>query len=127
MKKGLDERIEKVVLRWFSHLERMESDRIVKRVYVEERAGSHSLGRPWKRWINTVKNHLGKKWFRIGVNGQGLRRGMHGMEPVGLIPDLDELPQQWVEVHLWPSQQLKGYKGENLFFFSFLSFVSLLL
>ena len=33
-----------------------------------------------------------------------------------------------VEVRMWPSLQLKGHKGENfLFFFSFLSFVSLLL
>ena len=30
-----------------------------------------------------------------------------------------------VEVRLWPSLQLKRHKGENLLFFSFLSFVSL--
>ena len=31
--KGLNERIDKSLLRWFSHVKRMESDRIVKRVY----------------------------------------------------------------------------------------------
>ena len=31
---GLDERIDKDVLRWYGHVERMESDRIAKRVYV---------------------------------------------------------------------------------------------
>ena len=40
VKKGLDERIESV-LQWFSHMERMENDKITKRVYVGECAGSH--------------------------------------------------------------------------------------
>ena len=34
VKKGLDERIDEGVLLWFDHVERMESDRIAKRVYV---------------------------------------------------------------------------------------------
>ena len=33
----------------------MENDRMAKRVYVGECAGNHSLGRPRKRWIDTVK------------------------------------------------------------------------
>ena len=32
MKKGLDERIDESVLQWFDHLERMERDKIAKRV-----------------------------------------------------------------------------------------------
>ena len=32
--KGVDERIEDDVLRWFGHVERSESDMIAKRVYV---------------------------------------------------------------------------------------------
>ena len=34
MRKGLDERIDEGVLRWFSHVERMERDKIAKRVFV---------------------------------------------------------------------------------------------
>ena len=34
VKKGLDERIDEGVLWWFSHVERMKSDRISKSVYV---------------------------------------------------------------------------------------------
>ena len=34
MKKGLDERIDEVMLWWFDHVERMERDSIAKRVYV---------------------------------------------------------------------------------------------
>ena len=33
--KGVDVRTDEVVFRWFSHVERMENDRIAKRVYVE--------------------------------------------------------------------------------------------
>ena len=36
MKKGLDERINEGVLRWFGNVERMERDSIVKRLYVGE-------------------------------------------------------------------------------------------
>ena len=48
-RKGLDERIDEGILRWFGHVERMESDKIAKRVYVGECAGSRSVGRPRKR------------------------------------------------------------------------------
>ena len=36
-------RIEEDVLHWFSHMERMENNRIAKSLYVEEFAGSSSL------------------------------------------------------------------------------------
>ena len=56
VRKGVDKKINEGVLRWFSHVERMENDRIEKRVYVGVCAGSHSVGRPRKRWIDTMKN-----------------------------------------------------------------------
>ena len=34
MRKGLDERIDEGVLKWFGHVEMMERDRIAERVYV---------------------------------------------------------------------------------------------
>ena len=49
--KGVDEKIAEDVLRWFGHVERIENDMIVKRVYVGECAGSR-LGRLRKRWID---------------------------------------------------------------------------
>ena len=52
--KGVDERVDEGVLRWFGYEERMERDRIGKRVYVVKCAGSRSVSRPRKRWINTV-------------------------------------------------------------------------
>ena len=47
--KGVDERIDKGVLRWFGDVERTNNDRFAKRVYVEKYAGSRLVGRPPKR------------------------------------------------------------------------------
>ena len=49
VKKGLDERIDKGILQWFGDVERVENDRISKRVYVGECAGSRSVSRLRKR------------------------------------------------------------------------------
>ena len=65
----------------FSHVDGMDNDRIAKGVYVGECAGSHSVGRPQKRWIDTMKDCLKKEiwmsgkegeWCMIGVYGRGL-------------------------------------------------------
>ena len=55
-KKGVDKRIDEGVLRRFGHVERMEKDRIAKRVYLVVCVGIHSLGRLRKRWIDTVND-----------------------------------------------------------------------
>ena len=46
----------------------LERDRIAKRVYVRECAGSCSVGRPQKRWIDTEKECLRKR----GLDVQGM-------------------------------------------------------
>ena len=46
---------------WLGHVEVTENDMIAKNVYVEDCAGSCSVGRPWKKWIETVKACLYKK------------------------------------------------------------------
>ena len=48
MTKVVDERIDEGVLRWFSHVERMESYRIAELVYAGLCAGIRSVGRPRK-------------------------------------------------------------------------------
>ena len=70
VKKGVDERIDEGVLWWFGHVERMEYDRISKRVYVGECAGSPLVWRPRKRWIDIVKECLKK----IGLDVRQARR-----------------------------------------------------
>ena len=64
MTKGVDEMIEGV-LWWFGHVERRENDRIAESIYIEECAGNHAVGRPWKRWIDIVKDCLRKRGLDV--------------------------------------------------------------
>ena len=59
---GADERIDESVLRWFGHVERMENNRLAKRVFVEEYSGSRSAR---ERWTDTVKECLRKRGLDI--------------------------------------------------------------
>ena len=70
--KGVNERIDEGVLRWFGHVKRIN-----KRVYVGECASSRSLGRPRKRWIYTVEDCLRKRELDV----ESLCWGMHGASP----------------------------------------------
>ena len=60
VKKGLDKRIDVSVLHFLAHVER-----IAKRVYVGECAGSHSMGRLQKRWIDTLKDCSKKRGLDV--------------------------------------------------------------
>ena len=51
--------------RLIEHMERMENNRIAKRVYVVECACSRSVGRPRKRWIDAVKDCLKKRGLDV--------------------------------------------------------------
>ena len=73
VKNGLGKRVDEGVLRWFGRVERMERDRTAKRTYVGECAGSRSVGMPWKRWIDTVKECLRKR----GLDVRQARRMVH--------------------------------------------------
>ena len=71
--KEVDERIDEGVLRWLGHVEGMKNDRIAKRVYVGEYAGSDSMGMPRKKWIDSVKGCLRKR----GLDVSQTRRVVH--------------------------------------------------
>ena len=58
----MNERIDEGAFRWFDHVERMENDRIAMRIYVGECVGSRSVGRPRKRWTDSVKECFKKRF-----------------------------------------------------------------
>ena len=58
--KGVDERIDEGIPQLFGDVERIENDRIAKRVYVGECTGNLSMDRPRKRLIDTVNYCLRK-------------------------------------------------------------------
>ena len=61
MAKGVEERIEEDVLHWSSHVERMENDRIAKRLYIGEFADISSAGQPRKEEMDLSHEGLLKK------------------------------------------------------------------
>ena len=63
--KVINERVHECLLWWFGHVEKMENDRNAKRVYVGECAGRDSVGRPWKKWIDTVKDYLRERNLEV--------------------------------------------------------------
>ena len=42
--------------------ERIDSDRIAKRVHVGECVSSHLVGQPWKRWTDSMNDCLKKSF-----------------------------------------------------------------
>ena len=63
--KGVNNRIDGGVLWWFGPVEKMKNDRIANRFYVRKCAGSHSVGMPRKRWLDTVKDCLRKRGLGV--------------------------------------------------------------
>jgi hypothetical protein len=61
VERGMNERINESLLRWFGHMERMDESRLVKRMYSSECEGSKPVGRPKKRWIESVTKCL-QEW-----------------------------------------------------------------
>ena len=60
-------------LRWFGHMERMESERMTKRVYESEVEGQRGRGRPNMRWKDGVR-----KYMNEGGAGWGEGRRLTG-------------------------------------------------
>ena len=51
-------RADQCVLRWFGHMERMDDDRLVKRIVKSEVQGARPRGRPTLGWKDSVKRAL---------------------------------------------------------------------
>jgi len=48
---------------WLGHLERMEEDRMTKKIFTQELEGTRRREKPWKRWRELVADR--KKWKDI--------------------------------------------------------------
>jgi hypothetical protein len=66
--------IKQARLRWLGHVEWMSEDSVIKKLYMSKPEGRRSVGRPKMRWLDDVKEDLGK--MRIsGWRGKARRRG----------------------------------------------------
>ena len=64
---------------WLGHLERMEEDRMPKKIFNQELEGKRRRGRPRTRWKEEVEKIFkcwewedGESWWQIGKNGRTL-------------------------------------------------------
>ena len=57
----LSERVDRKVLKWFGHVERMGNERMTKRVYMSEVEGERGRGRPPFRWRDGVRRACAKR------------------------------------------------------------------
>jgi hypothetical protein len=59
-------------LSWLGHLERMEEDRMPKKIFAQELEGTRRRGRPRKRWKEEVERDLQvlgvRRWRELVVN-----------------------------------------------------------
>ena len=58
-------KIDQSVLRWFGHVERMNEERMVRRVYESSVHGTRRRGRPRKCWMDGVVNVLNERGLNI--------------------------------------------------------------
>ncbi len=63
--KVLAERAEQGVLQWFGHVERMEEERLVKKITRSNVRGVRPRGRPRMRWMDSVKRALGARGMSV--------------------------------------------------------------
>ena len=66
-------KMDQSVLRWFGHVERMDEERLVRRVYESNVEGTRRRGRPRKCWMDGVLNVLNEK----GLDIQRARECVH--------------------------------------------------
>ncbi len=65
---GVVECVKRSTLRWFGHVERMENEEFVKKVYRSSVEGPNRRGRPLGRWEDQVKVYVSER----GARGNGL-------------------------------------------------------
>ena len=62
---ALSKRVDRKVLKWFGHVERMGNERLTKRVYRSEVGGVRGRGRPPFRWIDGVRRACDERGFGL--------------------------------------------------------------
>ena len=55
VRENMSKRVDRKMLKWFGHIERMKSERLTKRVYMSGVEGGRRRGRPQFRWKDGVR------------------------------------------------------------------------
>ena len=65
MQNKLSGRVEKCVLRWFGHVERMDDERMPKRVCDSGVLGRRGKGTPMRGWMDGVKDAVANRGLTL--------------------------------------------------------------
>ena len=65
VEREMAERVDERVLNWFGHVERMEGERLTKRVYEASVEGARGRGAPPKGWMSGLKEILGNRGMTV--------------------------------------------------------------
>ena len=83
---------------WFGHLERMEEDRMPKKIFTQELEGTRRKGRPRKRWKEEAERDLQvlgvRRWRELVAD----RKKMEGHCSTGQSPQWAVVPMEEEEV-----------------------------
>ena len=64
------EKMSRALLRWYGHVERMEENRLTRRVYEAKVEGRRDRGRPRRRWKECVRERVESKGLTMEVAGE---------------------------------------------------------
>ena len=100
-----------IVLWQFGPIERMDNNRIAKKVYVEESMVCRLVDWPWRKWSDSVNDCLEKKVWMLGKQWQWcmirMNTKVYEGECLGLVPK--DAPLTLIRSNrCWLSQQYKG-------------------
>ena len=70
MERELASRADQRVLRWFGHVERMDDDRMARRVLMAQVSRGRVRGRPRLGWMDGVKVALGNRGMTVEAERQ---------------------------------------------------------
>ena len=73
VERQLSDRVDQSVLRWFGHVERMDEERLVKRVMNADVEGNRPRGRPKFGWMDGVRKALGGRGMTVEQGRQNAR------------------------------------------------------
>ena len=86
MVRDLAGRAENCVLRWFGHLERMDGERMTKRIYGPGVKGRRGRGRPNMGWMVGVKSALGARGLTLELAREIVHDRLVWRELINRIP-----------------------------------------
>src|SRR5436190_14577198 len=82
IRKNVVERVGVRQLRWFGHLERMASERLVKRIYVGE---IERCRRPECKWMDVISGVLRVKKFQSGKNKRACMNAIMNVDEAKVV------------------------------------------